>query len=128
MFNDVTDRDAGFYQHVEGNPHTWWGPADFARDNRYIAGFTRRTHSAVVLWQLPLGDTHENDTLGPLPRQPPAVVARPGSAAHLRATRDAGVIGLLFGGRRGRQHRRTDRRRLVLPTRATLRSAPAVAR
>src|SRR5207253_186974 len=62
VFSDVTDRDADFYKDVEGNPNTWWGPADFARHDRYIAGFTRRTHTPVLLWQLPVGDTDENDT------------------------------------------------------------------
>ncbi len=99
VFNDVTDRDAGYYQYVEGNPHTWWGPADFARENRYIAGFTRRTHMPVVLWQLPLGDTHENNTPNHYQDNRLQWWLGPGSAAaaHLRATRDAGVIGLLFG-------------------------------
>ncbi|MBV9606930.1 MAG: hypothetical protein JO027_17590 [Solirubrobacterales bacterium] len=97
VFNDVTDRDAGFYQHVEGNPHTWWGPADFVRHDRYIAGFTRRTGTAVVLWQLPVGDTHENDTWNHFRDNRLQWWLGAGSAAHLRATRDAGVIGLLFG-------------------------------
>jgi hypothetical protein len=97
VFNDVTDRDAGFYQHVEGNPHTWWGPADFARHDRYIAGFTRRTHTAVVLWQLPVGDTHENDTWNHFRDNRLQWWLGAGSAGHLRATRDSGVIGLLFG-------------------------------
>jgi hypothetical protein len=97
VFNDVTDRDAGFYQDVEGNPHTWWGPADFIRHDRYIAGFTRRTHTAVVLWQLPVGDTHENDTWNHFRDNRLQWWFGAGSAAHLRATRDAGVIGLLFG-------------------------------
>ena len=38
VFNDVTDRDADFYKDIEGNPHTWWGPGDFVRHDRYIAG------------------------------------------------------------------------------------------
>ncbi|HUA07004.1 MAG TPA: hypothetical protein VMB27_24070 [Solirubrobacteraceae bacterium] len=97
VFNDVTDRDADYYRDVEGNPHTWWGPADFARENRYIAGFTARTHEAVVLWQLPLGDSHENDTWNHYRDNRLQWWLGPGSAAHLKATRDAGVIGLLFG-------------------------------
>ena len=128
VFNDVTDRDAGYYQYVEGNPHTWWGPADFARENRYIAGFTRRTHMPVVLWQLPLGDTHENNTPEPLPGQPPAVVARSGvgggraPARDARRRRDRAPVRR----RRHRQHDRDDRRRLLLPARPALRRAPAV--
>jgi hypothetical protein len=97
VFNDVTDRDADYYRDVAGNPHTWWGPADFARENRYIGGFTRRTHTAVVLWQLPLGDSHENDTWDHYRDNRLQWWLGVGSAAHLRATRDAGVIGLLFG-------------------------------
>ena len=97
VFNDVTDRDAGFYADVEGNPHTSWGPADFARENRYIAGFTARTHEPVVLWQLPLGDTHENNTWDHYQDNRLQWWLGAGSAGHLRATRDAGVIGLLFG-------------------------------
>ncbi len=98
VFNDVTDRDADFYKLVEGNPHTWWGPADFARLNRYLSGFTRRTGTRVVLWQLPLGNTFLNDTWGHYRDNRVQWWLGAGSAAHLRATRNAGVIGLLFGG------------------------------
>jgi len=96
VFNDVTDRDAGFYQHVEGNPNTWWGPADFARHDRYVSGFTRRAHVPVVLWQLPLGNTGLSDTWGRY--RDDRVQWWLGNRRHLRAARDAGIIGLLFGG------------------------------
>jgi hypothetical protein len=98
VFNDVTDRDAGFYQHVENNPHTAWGPADFRRLNAYLAGFTRRTKTPVVLWQLPLGDTKLNNTTGHYRDNRLQWWLDDPSGAHLRATRDAGVVGLLFGG------------------------------
>jgi hypothetical protein len=96
VFNDVTDRDAGYYQDVE-HTNTWWGPADFARENRYIAGFTRRTHTSVVLWQLPVGDTHLNNTWDHYQDNRLQWWFGPNSAAHLRATVKAGVIGFLFG-------------------------------
>jgi hypothetical protein len=98
VFNDVTDRDAGYYQHVEGNPRTWWGPADFAREDRYIARFVKRTGTPVVLWQLPLGNTTLPDTWGRYRDNRLQWWLADPSGAHLRATRDAGVIGLLFGG------------------------------
>jgi hypothetical protein len=98
VFNDVTDRDAGFYQHVEGDPHTWWKAADFRRHDEYIAGFTRRTNTPVVLWQLPLGDTKLNDTWNHYRDNRLQWWLDSPSGAHLRATRSAGVIGLLFGG------------------------------
>jgi hypothetical protein len=98
VFNDVTDRDAGFYQHVEGNPHTSWAPADFRRHDEYIGAFTRRTHAAVVLWQLPLGDTKLSDTWDHYRDNRLQWWLDDHSGPHLRATRAAGVIGLLFGG------------------------------
>ena len=98
VFNDVTDRDAGFYAKVLNNPKTAWGPADFRRLDAYLAGFTRRTHTPVVLWQLPLGDTHLNDTWGHYRDDRLQWWLDDPSGAHLRATGNAGVIGLLFGG------------------------------
>jgi hypothetical protein len=98
VFNDVTDRDAGFYRVIEGNPHTAWGPADFRRHDAYIAAFTRRVHLPVVLWQLPLGDTHLNDTWTHFRDNRLQWWLQDPSGRHLQATRDAGVIGLLFGG------------------------------
>ena len=98
VFNDVTDRDAGFYAKVLNNPKTAWGPADFRRLDAYLAGFTRRTHTPVVLWQLPLGDTHLNNTWGHYRDNRLQWWLDDPSGAHLRATRNAGVIGLLFGG------------------------------
>jgi hypothetical protein len=96
VFNDVTDRDAGFYNVIAGNPNTAWGPADFVRHDAYIAGFTRRTHVPVVLWQLPLGSTHLGNTWQHY--RDNRVQWWLGSAPHRRATARSGVIGLLFGG------------------------------
>ncbi len=98
VFNDVTDRDAGFYKVIEGNPGTAWGPQDFVRHDAYIAGFTHRTHTPVVLWQLPLGDTMLNNTWDHFRDNRVQWWLGNGSLAHLRATHDSGVIGLLFGG------------------------------
>jgi hypothetical protein len=99
VFNDVTDRDAGFYKVIEGNPHTAWGAADFRRHDAYIAGFTRRTHMPVVLWQVPLGNTTLDNTWDHFrDNRLQWWLQGPASRAHLRATRNAGVVGLLFGG------------------------------
>jgi hypothetical protein len=98
VFNDVTNRDAGFYQTVEGNPKTAWGPEDFHRHDVYIAGFTRRTHTPVVLWQLPLGNTTLDETSGHYRDNRLQWWFEDPTGPHLQATRDAGVIGMLFGG------------------------------
>ena len=49
------------------------------------------------MWQLPVGDTHENDTWNHFRDNRLQWWFGAGSAAHLRATRASGVIGLLFG-------------------------------
>ena len=71
---------------------------DFARHDRYIARFVKRTHTPVVLWQLPLGDTLLSNTWGHYRDNRLQWWLGDPSGRHLRATRDAGVIGLLFGG------------------------------
>jgi hypothetical protein len=98
VFNDVTDRDAGFYKVIEGNPNTAWTAPDFRRHDAYIAGFTRRTGTPVVLWQLPLGNTFLNNTWDHFRDNRVQWWLGSGSGPHLRATEAAGVIGLLFGG------------------------------
>ncbi len=98
VFNDVTDRDAGFYLKIEGNPNTAWTAADFARHTRYISTFTHITHTPVVYWQLPLGNSSLNNTWTHFRDNRVQWWLGGQSAAHLRAERVAGVIGLLFGG------------------------------
>jgi len=98
VFNDIADRDAGFYQVVEHEPNLFWSAGDYAHHDEYIADFTRRTHTPVVLWQLPLGNTTLNNTWGHFRDNRVQWWLGARSISHLRATRDAGVIGLLFGG------------------------------
>ena len=98
VFNDVIDRDAGFYKVIYGNPNVGWGPADFERHDVYIASFTKHTHTPVVLWQLPLGNTSLNNTWDHFRDNRVQWWLDDPSGKHLQATRDAGVIGLLFGG------------------------------
>jgi hypothetical protein len=98
VFNDVIDRDAGFYLKQYGNPNVGWKAADFRRHDVYIAAFTHRTHTPVVLWQLPLGNTGLNNTWTHFKDNRVQWWLGDPSGKHLRATRNAGVIGLLFGG------------------------------
>jgi hypothetical protein len=98
VFNDVLDRDSGFYQSVYGNSGTAWSAEDFRRHDSYIAGFTRRTDTPVALWQLPLGNTTLNNTWDHYRDNRVQWWLADATGAHLRATASAGVIGLLFGG------------------------------
>ena len=76
VFTDVADRDAGYDEKVNHDGgKSWWHADDYARQVAYLAGFTRRTHVGVVLWQIPLGNTMLDNTPEPLPGQPRAVVA-----------------------------------------------------
>jgi hypothetical protein len=99
-FEDFSDRDAGFYAKINGNPNTWFGPGDFHRHLLYAQTFVRLAGVRMVAWQIPLGNTvmramdnqwdHFQDNrvqwlLGPQSR------------AHLRAYVAAGFAGFLFG-------------------------------
>ena len=99
VFTDVADRDAGFDDKVNHDGgKSWWGPADYARQVAYIAGFTRRTHVGVVLWQIPLGNTMLSNTTDHYQDNRVQWWLSNPSDGHLAADRDAGVVALLFGG------------------------------
>src|SRR5436190_2149648 len=56
-FEDFSDRDAGFYTKINGNPNTWMKPADFHRHLLYAQTFVRLAGVRIVAWQIPLGNT-----------------------------------------------------------------------
>jgi hypothetical protein len=115
VFNDVTDRDADFYKVIEGNPYTWWGPADFARHDRYIAGFTRRTHTARRAVAAPARQHVPGRHVGSVPGRPRPVVA--GGSHGGAPARNRGGRGDRAAVRRRRvgDDQRAERRRAVLP-------------
>ena len=99
-FSDPSDRDAGFKQKIYGDGGaSWWTPGDFARDARFLAGFSRAAGQRIALWQIPLGNTlmrAMDNTWGHF--QDNRVQWLLGDRRHLKAFRRAGVIALLFGG------------------------------
>ena len=99
VFNDVADRDAGYYEHVYGRD-VWWDRRNrtlpnFHRWEAYIQAIRRGTRRPVMIWQIPLGnqwfrtmnntDGHYQDNRAEY------------FFSHLRELRRAGIIGLLFG-------------------------------
>jgi hypothetical protein len=101
-FNDLSDRDSGFYrvQYGDGGK-SWWNASDFPRYARFIADFVAATGKRVVVWQIPMGNTlmrATNDTWGHYADNRPEYFLNDVSDGHLALWRDAGVIGLLFGG------------------------------
>jgi hypothetical protein len=98
-FEDFSDRDAGFYEKVEGNPNTWFQPADFHRHLLYGKTFVRLAGVRLAAWQIPLGNTlmrAMDDTWGHY--QDNRVQWLAGSRSHLAAYVAAGYVGFLFGG------------------------------
>jgi hypothetical protein len=98
-FTDVADRDSGFRQHVSGDGgRSWWRPADFARNARFLGRFTRGAGVRTALWQVPLGNTRLPDTWGRYRDNRVQWLLGPGGRAHLGAYARAGLIAVLFGG------------------------------
>ncbi len=99
-FEDFSDRDAGFYAKQEGNPKTWFTPADFRRHLLYAQTFVRLAHVRMVAWQIPLGNTvmrSMNNTWDHFQDNRVQWILGPSSRAHLRAYVAAGFAGFLFG-------------------------------
>jgi hypothetical protein len=97
-FEDFSDRDAGFYAKINGNPKTWFTPADFHRHLIYAQTFVRLAGIRMVAWQIPLGNTAMramNNTWNHF--QDNRVQWILGSRAHLRAYAAAGFAGFMFG-------------------------------
>jgi hypothetical protein len=97
-FEDFSDRDAGFYEKVEGNPNTWFTPADFHRHLLYGATFVRLAGVRMTAWQIPLGNTTLDDTWSHYRDNRVEWLLGPGGRTHLRAYVSAGYAGFLFGG------------------------------
>ena len=78
-FEDFSDRDAGYYEKVEGNAKTWFTPADFHRHLLYGRTFVRlagHPHGGVADPARQHEDARDGQHHGALPGQPRAVAAR----------------------------------------------------
>jgi hypothetical protein len=100
-FEDYSDRDAGFYDKINGNPNTWFTPADFHRHLLYGATFVQLAGIRMAAWQIPLGNTlmrAMDNTWGHYQDNRAQWLLGDRSRAHLRAYVNAGYAGFLFGG------------------------------
>jgi hypothetical protein len=98
-FEDFSDRDAGFYA-KNGNPNTWFKPADFRRHLLYARTFVKLAGVRMVAWQIPLGNTlmrAENDTWDHYQDNRVQWLLGDGSRARLSQYVAAGFAGFLFG-------------------------------
>ncbi len=100
-FEDFSDRDAGFYEKIQGNAKTWFTPADFHRHLLYGATFVKLAGVRMAAWQIPLGNTlmsAMDNTWGHFQDNRVQWLLGDSSRAHLRAYAAAGYVGFLFGG------------------------------
>jgi len=101
VFADLSDRDAGYYQHVVGDGGgSWWDASDFPRFARYLGTFVASAGKRVVLWQIPLGNTRMravNNTWHHYQDNRVEWFLDDPSRAHLAEYVQAGVVAFLFG-------------------------------
>jgi hypothetical protein len=100
VFNDVDDRDAGYYKYVFGRADAFWDRLnvtvpDFARWEDYLGAVTAATGRRAVVWQVPLGNQYfdtENNSAGHYQDNRAEYFF-----GHMAELRDIGVIAVLYG-------------------------------
>ena len=103
VFNDVSDRDAGYYANVLGR-QVWWDRLNvtlpnFARWERYLGTVTAATGRPAVVWQIPIGNQHydtEDNTSGHYQDNRVEYFL-----SHPQELAGIGVVALLFGAGNG---------------------------
>src|SRR4051794_19447040 len=104
LFNDVADRDAGYYKYVLNNPRIWWDRLNvtfpnFHRWESYIGAASQAAGRAVIVWQIPEGNQYfatDNNTNGHYQDNRAEYFF-----SHLGELQQAGIIALLFGAGNG---------------------------
>jgi len=104
VFNDVADRDAGYYKYVYNNPNAWWDRLNvtfpnFHRWESYVGAVHAAAGRPVMIWQIPEGNQYfdtENNTNGHYQDNRAEYFF-----GHMDELAQAGVIGLLFGAGNG---------------------------
>jgi len=99
VFNDVADRDAGYYEYVRGQ-NIWWDGLNvalpnFTRWERYLGAVTGTVGRPAMVWQVPLGnqwfdtvnntDGHYQDNRAEY------------FFAHMSELQQVGVIAVMYG-------------------------------
>jgi hypothetical protein len=100
-FEDFSDRDAGFYAKIQGNPRTWFTPADFHRHLLYGRTFVSLAGLRLAAWQIPLGNTvmrAMDNTWGHFQDNRVQWLLGAQGRTHLTAYATAGYVAFLFGG------------------------------
>jgi len=104
VFNDVLDRDAGYYKYVWGDASRWWDRLNgtfpnFHRWESYVGAVHAATGRSIVIWQIPEGNQYfdtENNTYGHYQDNRAEYFF-----GHVAELQQAGIIALLFGSGNG---------------------------
>jgi len=111
LFNDVSDRDAGYYKYVYGNQGAFWDRLNvtypsFHRWEAFLNAASGTTGRGVVVWQIPLGNQYfdtENNTNGHYQDNRAEYFF-----GHIGELARSGIVGLLFGSGNGGSTVNTD--------------------
>jgi hypothetical protein len=110
---DVSDRDAGWYaQPAHGGSDSFWTAKKAAAVMRFYKTMAEGTGKPIVLWQIPLGNMAQNNTLNHYKDDKVDWLF-----AHMKQVAAAHIAGLLFGP--GQQEQTTvesDGRNLIKKT------------
>src|SRR5579884_3643952 len=104
LFNDVSDRDAGYYKYALNNPDAWWDRQNvtfpnFQRWETYVGAASGTAGRSVIVWQIPEGNQYyqtENNSTGHYQDNRAEYFF-----SHMSELSQAGIIGLLFGAGNG---------------------------
>ena len=91
MVSDVSDRDAGWYD-LQGQTWHWWNGTKGADALAFYKLITEGTGKPLVLWQIPLGNMAQNNTLNHYQDDKVDYLF-----SHLDDVASAHVAALLFG-------------------------------
>jgi hypothetical protein len=100
VFNDVSDRDAGYYKYVAGRPNAFWDRLNvtlpnFTRWEQYLTSVTAATGRRAIVWQVPLGNQSsrsDNNSTGHYQDNRAEYFF-----GHITELRASGIIAVLFG-------------------------------
>jgi hypothetical protein len=104
VFNDVADRDAGYYKYVYGQPNAFWDRTNtvlpnFSRWESYLGRILADVGRPGMVWQVPVGNQvyrSENNTDGHYQDNRAEYFF-----GHMQELATIGVIGVLYGSGNG---------------------------
>jgi len=101
LFTDGPDRDAGLRETLWATPAAWWDDGDYANHVRFLAQVSRVAQRAIVMWQIPMGNTKMramNNTDHHYQDNHVERLLDDPSRRYLADYLNAGVVAYLFGG------------------------------